>query len=182
MERVGPRSRMRAAPLTTQVMRLLDQNTVVPLHSDKFRQRVGEPDANGCRRWLSNRDELGYGYFQFRHNGEKCKVRAHRAALIVAGHNVPPCAVVRHLCNNPWCVEPAHLAAGTTEENVADRVAAGRSATGEHNGRAVMREGDVLELRRAAASFVREWAERCGVDNSVVRAALRQKTWRNVGS
>lgn len=43
--------------------------------------------------------------------------------------------VVRHTCDNPACCNPAHLIRGTVADNVADRVARGRSATGERNGR-----------------------------------------------
>ena len=36
--------------------------------------------------------------------------------------------VVRHSCDNPRCVNPDHLEGGTQLDNIADRVARGRSA------------------------------------------------------
>jgi len=49
-------------------------------------------------------------------------VYAHRAAI-----DAPAGLVVRHLCHNPPCVNPAHLATGTQADNAADMVAADRS-------------------------------------------------------
>lgn len=41
--------------------------------------------------------------------------------------------VARHRCDNPPCCRPDHLEWGTTQDNVADRVARGRSARGERS-------------------------------------------------
>ena len=39
--------------------------------------------------------------------------------------------VVRHTCDNPICVRPDHLLAGTQKENMADKVARGRARGGK---------------------------------------------------
>lgn len=67
------------------------------------------------------------GYHQVRLNGKL--VYVHRLALAEA-LNVPihKLRLVRHLCHNPRCVNPLHLAEGTHQDNANDRVEAGRSA------------------------------------------------------
>lgn len=55
--------------------------------------------------------------------------------------------VVRHRCNHPTCLNPSHLLAGTTQDNTADRVAADRTAKGEHNGSAAARIGSMSHKR-----------------------------------
>lgn len=57
----------------------------------------------------------GYGIFW---DGSKY-VRSHRYRFI-ADHGYEP-EVVLHLCDNPSCVNPAHLTGGTQLDNIRDR-------------------------------------------------------------
>ena len=41
----------------------------------------------------------------------------------------PPSLEIRHLCHNPSCVNPDHLATGSHAENMGDRVVANRSGS-----------------------------------------------------
>lgn len=67
------------------------------------------------------------GYHQVRRAGRLYYV--HRMALAAhLGKPVDSLQLVRHLCNNPRCVNPTHLAEGTHYDNAQDRVKAGRSA------------------------------------------------------
>ena len=42
------------------------------------------------------------------------------------GEGVAADRIIRHLCNRPFCIQPAHLAAGTKQDNAEDRVAVRR--------------------------------------------------------
>lgn len=42
------------------------------------------------------------------------------------GEPVAPDRIIRHLCNRPFCIQPAHLSAGTQQDNAEDRVAVRR--------------------------------------------------------
>ena len=67
------------------------------------------------------------GYHQVRVKGKL--VYVHRLALAdYLSKPVSELALVRHLCNNPRCVNPVHLKEGTHQDNANDRVASGRSA------------------------------------------------------
>lgn len=90
-----------------------------------------------CLIWIGGLDKWGYGEFQFRHRGHtaKYKIRAHQALFLLNGGIVPEGQILRHTCDKTMCVSFTHLVPGTHQENVADRVSRGRSATGQKNGR-----------------------------------------------
>lgn len=101
-----------------------------PAWADRFWSKVDKSNSDGCWLWTAARDRDGYGSFWLQ--GEQ--VRAHRVAyaLLHPGEVVPEELVVRHECDNPPCVR--HLILGTRLDNDLDRVARGRSATGDRNG------------------------------------------------
>lgn len=47
--------------------------------------------------------------------------------------DIPDGLVVRHMCNNPYCLNPNHLEIGTHQDNVNDKVLAGKTTKGEKN-------------------------------------------------
>lgn len=103
--------------------------TILIANEEKFRAHIVK--RGECSIYEGWKDRDGHAYFQFSFGGKKYKIRAHRAALIFDGRE--PGEATRHTCDVPDCVEPLHLIVGTHEENVADRVSRGRSATGDRN-------------------------------------------------
>jgi hypothetical protein len=85
-----------------------------------------------------------------------------RAAYELWRSPIPEGLVVLHECDNPPCVRPEHLRAGTQADNVADRVAKNRSYRGPHpwfvvdnrgerNGQSKLTNVAVEEIRRRSA-------------------------------
>lgn len=146
--------------------------------------RVGD----GCWEWQGFRDQKGYG--RFRPEGARRGLRfvAHRVSYTLERGDVPRGLFVCHHCDNPPCVRPSHLYAGTAQDNARDRSARGRAGAwrhpesvprGELAGNARLSNADVAEMRAAyrAGRSVLEIASTFGTVVAVARAALRGETY-----
>lgn len=89
-------------------------------------------DPLGCWLWTGAKIYDGYGIVNLgREDGRQRTIYAHRIAYVLAHGPIPagkPVAVVMHSCDNPSCVNPAHLALGTQRENLMDASSKGRLA------------------------------------------------------
>jgi hypothetical protein len=89
----------------------------------RFWRKV-DATGDGCWEWQGASNGVGYGMIRFTRT---LRVYAHRWIYeqlhgpIQSGH------VIMHLCDNPRCVRPAHLRAGTQAENMQDMVRKGRA-------------------------------------------------------
>src|SRR5262245_50788047 len=93
---------------------------------DRFWSKVRWQEHGGCYEWLGKRDKQGYGAI---HTGPGKKMQqAHRTAWELAWGAIPAGLVVMHkVCDNPSCVNVAHLQLGTWADNAADMAAKGRA-------------------------------------------------------
>jgi hypothetical protein len=134
----------------------LGQGFTLPLDAVTAFLRRGRATADGCYEWTGNRFRNGYGrYFLPGTRGRKA-VLVHRLAFAIATGEWPP--VVRHTCDNKPCFAREHLIGGTSADNVADRVARGRSAFGDRNGSRThpeaLRRGEHHGMHRLTAEQV----------------------------
>lgn len=137
-----------------------------------------------CWLWTGPLSAQGRPIFQI---APKKPVRAYRyiyeqiVGLIAKG------LYVCHHCDNPICVNPAHLFVGTQDDNMKDMVSKGRAnkPKGEKNGRAKLTEEDVRYIRqnyRSKSSIYgrKALAEKFGVDVVTIRAILIRKLWSHI--
>ena len=69
-----------------------------------------------CMIWKYSLNQDGYGVLTIDNKQEL----AHRATYIQTRGSIPEEKQVNHLCNRPFCVQPAHLYAGTRQDNKDD--------------------------------------------------------------
>ena len=89
---------------------------------DKFHRSYSPEALTGCWIWTGWTDRDGYG---FANSGLNKRMRAHRFSALIHGLDMSK-PVVRHMCNNPSCVNPNHLATGTQQDNVDDMLSSKR--------------------------------------------------------
>lgn len=91
---------------------------------ERFMRRVAKSD-NGCWIWTAARIR-GYGVFRVAGRN----IRAPRVSYELFVGPVPRSLSACHHCDNPPCVNPAHLFLGTQKDNMLDMAAKGRGTSG----------------------------------------------------
>lgn len=90
--------------------------------SERFWHKVAVKGPADCWEWQAGKSR-GYGTC-FEHG---MPVSAHRVSYAMHNGPIPPGMVVMHSCDNPGCVNPAHLSVGTQADNMADKTKKGRA-------------------------------------------------------
>lgn len=88
------------------------------------RLRLHDKTDGGCWEWSGWRLPSGYGTLRIR--AAKRTVLAHRLAYETWVGPIPDGLQVLHRCDNPPCINPAHLFLGTQRDNLLDSVSKGR--------------------------------------------------------
>jgi hypothetical protein len=141
----------------------------------RFWKRVSKSES-GCWQWTAARNNNGYGFFRIGGRAGKAHL-AHRVSFTIHKGQIPPGLCVCHSCDNPACVNPAHLWLGTHAANHADRSSKGRSIGMMPH--AKLNRRSVLEIR-ASKESQRKLAARYGVSNQLVGMVRNRQRWSHV--
>ena len=83
----------------------------------KFWTKVNRtPNHNQCWEWTGAKNNKNYGTLQT----NKQKWLAHRYSYTINKGPIPTGYYITHTCDNPPCVNPNHLTAGTPKTNARD--------------------------------------------------------------
>lgn len=132
------------------------------LPEERFWHFVEKAGPDECWLWTGNRDKDGYGSLRTK----TTQVRAHRVSFEIHNPDVSITGLmVRHKCNNPPCVNPAHLLHGTHLDNMADRMDAGHFYSNEEHPNTKY-SNEVVAAVRAAEGTQREIAGQFGMSTT----------------
>jgi hypothetical protein len=105
---------------------------------------------DACWLWTGSKSRKGYGDMGWRGRVRK----THRIAYEITHGEFPAEMQVLHSCDNPRCVNPAHLWLGTNQDNMDDmnRKGRGRFPSGEQHGNHKLTDQQVAEIRARYAN------------------------------
>lgn len=147
--------------------------------AERFWEKVDKRGPDECWLWTAATNEAGYGVMRPEGRRTGPTVKAHRVSLALAGVDVAG-RVVRHRCDNPPCVNPAHLELGTQIQNVGDMVRRGRVAHGSMRSRLTEDDVRAIRARAAAGDLMRVIAADFGISRPTVSRIVNRKGWLHV--
>jgi HNH endonuclease len=153
-----------------------------PSPEERFWAKVDKRGPDDCWEWTGAKSGVGYGSVRWRGRREN----AHRVAYQLVVGQIPEGMHGLHHCDNPPCVNPAHIYVGNQSDNAQDRSKRKRNGShmgaGELNGSAKFTRSQVEDMRNRAvtgprgtkAALVREY----GVSRTQLGRILSGTCWR----
>lgn len=154
--------------------------------AERFWASVDVRGSGECWPWKAGLNMGGYGQTfvgsRSRTNRTYRNRPAHRVAYMLVYGEPPVGMLVRHLCGNRRCCNPAHLETGTPKQNTQDAIAMGTLARGEKAGAAKLSPQEVIAIRneRMAGLTLKEMAARHGIGSSQVSRIARGVSWKHL--
>lgn len=139
---------------------------------DKYTEKT-----DGCWNWTGAKDSQGYGVLTLRRPIKKV-VKAHRLSWQRVNGPIPEThsyhgTCILHSCDNPGCVNPKHLFAGTVQDNLQDMKE-------KERGRGPTKLSAALVHAIRAQAEVIPQVEICrihGLHSSTVSGIVNRKVW-----
>lgn len=153
---------------------------MTPEREARFWAKVDKSDETGCWVWTGARGQHGHGHFWL---GDRVG-RAHRFSWELANGPIPQTdgyhgTCVCHRCDNPPCVNPAHLFLGSHKDNLSDAGRKGRLPRGRRHVHNRLTENQVLEVveRHRSGESQRSIARSFGMHPSSINRIFNGTAW-----
>jgi hypothetical protein len=139
---------------------------------------VRVPALGPCHEWRGARHPQGYGQMSIKGR----TTPAHRASLEASGVSIHAGMVACHRCDNPPCINPAHLYPGTYSQNTNDFYSRSgfQRPRGAAHPMAKLTSDEVEHIRNTyadGAMLQRELAKLYGVSLNTIWRVIHHKTW-----
>lgn len=157
---------------------------------ERFMSHVTKTES--CWEWTAAKNEKGYGVVGV--GGRTYK--AHRWLYAITIGSIPESLCLLHSCDNPSCVNPAHLVLGTRADNNKDMCDKGRHATvedytkegcyprGENHHAARLTANMVAQLRedRSVGMSYSKLSSKYGISSGHCHRIVNNKAWRHTNA
>ncbi len=147
---------------------------------ERFYDYVPHKPLNECWIWRGYLLQSGYGSIMI----NRKQIRAHRFSYILFNGEIPYGYEVCHTCDNPPCVNPSHLFAGTAKDNAVDRQNKNRGGggRGEKSFSAKFNNKSINEIKLLLINGMgsSDIAKKLNVSYSAIYAIKSLRRWRDV--
>lgn len=156
--------------------------TAKPRHktaADHFRHYMPGPPPPPTLCWIwqgTVNANSGYGYLTHRRRS----YRASRVAYELFVGPIPDGNLIRHTCDNPPCVNPAHLLVGTYLDNSRDAVGRGRTGGGGAPKLTAEKVRSIRQTYAAGGVTQSSLARTHGVTLGTIEHIMARRTWVGV--
>jgi hypothetical protein len=148
--------------------------SISPSFQRRFWAKVKTAGGDDCWLWQAAKVFGGYGRIRAG-SSESGLLRAHRVAYEFVNGPIPAGLFVLHRCDNPACVNPAHLFLGTKDDNSKDMIRKRR----QRNGTTKLTQDQVEEIRQryALGEKVVRLGKAFGVSHGEISYIIHRKRW-----
>ena len=147
---------------------------------ERFWEKVDKRGPDECWPWLGATSRKGYGTIGVgsKDDGSFRQMIATRVSWEIHNNPIPDGLLICHACDNPACVNPAHLWLGTHKDNMQDMFSKGRQGQRPRKLDAEI----VTQIRALAADGVvrQDLAARFSLDPGTVSKIVHRKIWKHI--